>query len=517
MRTPTSTVGNTLAGFGLAAALLAAAPALAGSPVLMAGLQPVTPESAGLAAMLSAVVEQSLTEQAEIEVLLLDEVRPLHGTDVRLYLETCPPGEQVGCAYVISQHAGAEYVIIGSLALDMDETMVWLSLVDVAQAREVVGLDLEIPPGQDHLLLDQLAVILGQLIRGELGQVEDIRREGAYDESTTRALVQEELDELFAETGAEVQQGGLSTGLRVEQPGFTPQDLEGLRQEEGLSEWERLGMNERAYLEYRNSGLDLRSWRALAAGRQLQLLIRPRVGPRVGPVSGEYLGAFLQDPGLAPDDGIIETYAWQAAKGGLGAGYGLDLGLGLTPAIEVEAGVARVHGRYTTTIRQEVVETTVRPDDPIQGGTASTVLSGGLRLVPAPAHRFRPLLGAGVVMWRGTRVTDHVDLSSLTVELPDFAAPTLVGGRGLAGFELTLGTRWDLVVQLPLCILVGDFVEVHDEGVDALSSKEPPPGPMPVSVGLELGLQLRLGGLAPDHRASRHGQIEDEDELELLD
>ena len=494
-------------------AITAPSLALAEAPVLVAGLQPVTPESAGVAALLSTVLEQHLQDQAELEVLPLDLVPPLHGTDVRLYLETCPAGEQVGCAFVVSQHAGADYAITGSLALDMDEVMVWLSLVDVAQASEAVALELVIPPGQDHLLMEQVAPLLGRVIRGELGKLEDIRQEGAYDTSTTRELVQAELDELAAETGAAVQLGSLSTGMRVSQPDFTPQDLEAMRQEEGLTEWERLGMSERSYLDYRNSGMDLQSWRALSRGRLLQLLVRPRVSVLYGPVGGSYLGAFLQDPG----QGVVETYAWQAATGGVGGSYGLDLGLGLTPSIEVEAGVARAHGRYVTTVRQEVLDTVTRPDDPIESGNASLVLSGGLRLVPFPTQRFRPLVAAGVVLWRGSRVTDHVDLSSLTVELPVFPAPALVGARGVAGFEAWLGPRWDLVVQAPVTLLVGDFVEVYDEGVDALSSKEEAPGPVPFAAGLELGLQLRLGGrgLAPGD--TRHGRLEDEGELDLLD
>jgi hypothetical protein len=505
-------------GLALFLALAHAGPAWAGAPVLVAGFQPVTPESAGLAAMLGAVLEQRLDELDELEVLSLVRVPPLSGTDVALYLETCPAGEQVGCTFVVSQHAGAEYAVTGSVALDQDQVLVWVSLVDVDQAREAVSLDLVIPPGQDHLLMEQVASLLGRVIRGELGQLEDIREEGAYDESTTRELVQAELEELAAETGAEVQISAMSTGLTVQRPDFTPADLEAMRSEEGLTEWERLGMGERAYLEYRNSGMDLESWRTLASGRMLQLLVRPRAGVLFGPVGGEYLGAFLQDPSLSGEAGIVETYAWQATRGGVGGGYGLDLGLGITPAIELELGVARVHGRYTTTIRQEVVgDEWSRPDDPIEGGNASLLLSGGLRLVPFPTHKLRPLVGAGVITWRGSQVDDHVDLSSLAVELPVFPAPALVGARAVAGFELWLGPRWDLVAQVPLCLLVGDFVEIYDEGVDALDTKDDPPGPVPFSAGLEVGVQLRLGGRNPASVDTRHGQYDDEDELDLLE
>ncbi len=505
---------SSLSALGLSCALAWAGSARAQSLVLVGGFQPVTPESAGLAAMMGAVLEQRLMDLEGIELVPVDGVPSLHGTDARVYLETCPAGEQVGCTYVIAGHAEAEFAVTGSLALGLDEVLVWVSLMDVILAHEVVSLELTLPPGEDELLMEQVADLLGRVVRGEIGVAGDIREEGVYDEKRTRELVASELEELQAETGAEVQLSSMSTGLGVELPDFEPSDLDAMRQEEGLTEWERLGMREGDYLEYRNSGMDLGAWRTLSAGRLLQVLVRPRVGAGVGPVGGEYMGIYLVDPSIGADEGVVRTYAWQATRGGLGAGYGLDLGFGLSPEIEIELGLARIHGRYSATFQQEVVGSSATSEPPIELGHASTVVTGGLRLARRPTHRLRPVLGAGVVMWRGSRVTDHVDLSSLTVELPSFAAPSLVGVRALGGFELGLSPRWDLVGQLPLCLMVGDFVEVHDEGEGALAFEREPPGPMPVSASLELGLQLRLGGRDPSTQDTRHGQYEDELELD---
>lgn len=509
-----------LSGLGplvLAAGLLAPDAAQASTPVLVAGFQAADNTSAGLAAMLSVVLESYMSDQHDLDVVLLDEVPPLHGTSIRTYLESCPHGDQVGCAFVVGQHAEVEYAITGRLRTGDAYLTVALSLVDVGESREAVGLELIIPHGQDHLLMEQVATLLGRLVRGEIGQLEDIR-EPQLDEEDTRVLVEEELEALVAESGGEVQLGGLATGMELTLPSFTPEDVERMKQEEeGLTEWERLGMTEGAYLAYRNSGLDLQSWRALARGRQLQVLVRPRAGLVIGPVHGHYHARFIMDDVSDSGLSVVETYAYQAVSSGVGGGYGLDLAFGLTPSVEIEAGVGRVHGRYTWLVQQEVVDEYTHPSREHEQSNASLMVTAGLRLVPFPARDLRPLLGASFLYWRGQPVTSQVDLSSLDVELPTWAAPTLMGVRGVVGGELRLGEYVDLVAQLPLAIVVGTAHKVHDEHYGALQDKQEPPTFVPFASGIELGVQVRFFGADPSRRGPRQGQVEDEEELDLLD
>ncbi len=487
---------------------------LASTPVLVAGFQAADNTSVGLAAMLGAALEQHLSLEEDLDLVRLDDVAPLHGTDIPTYLETCPPGEQLGCAYVVSQHAEVDYAVTGRLRTGDAYLTVALSLVDVAEAREAVGLELIIPHGQDHLLMEQVVTLLGRVVRGEIGQLEDIR-EDPLDEEDTRVLVQEELEELVAESGGEVQVGGLSTGLDVTLPSFTPEDVERMKQEEGLTEWERLGMTEGSYTAYRNSGLDLESWRALTRGRAGQVLVRSRAGLAIGPVHGHYHARFVQDLGL--EDPVVETYAYQAISSGVGGGYGLDLAFGLTPAVEIEAGIGRVHGRYYWVVQQEQANEYTPPATEHEQGNSCLLVDAGLRLAPFPARDLRPLVGAGFVYWRGRAVTSQVDLSSLTVDLPTWGAPTLMGVRGIVGGELRLGPTVDLMAQVPLMFVVGTANKVHDERYGALEDKEEPPTFIPLATGLELGIQFRFFGVDPGKRGSRQGQLEDEEELDLLD
>ena len=63
----------------------------------------------------------------------------------------------------------------------------------------------------------------------------------------------------------------------------------------------------------------------------------------------------------------------------------------------------------------------------------------------------------------------------------------------------------------------GTANKVHDERYGALEDKEEPPTFIPLATGLELGIQFRFFGVDPGKRGSRQGQLEDEEELDLLD
>lgn len=489
--------------------LLAPRLVLAAGDVLVTGFQPADPDSAGLAAMLSSVLEAALVTEDEIHVLPLDDVPALVDVEARLYLECCPPGQQAGCAYVVADHAGAAYAVGGSLRVGDPDIAVHLVLVDVGEAREAVAMDLALPPGEDERLMAEVAELLGRLIRGEIGRLVDIREDGRLLEG--RALDPGELEQVLAEGLGSRRLRRLRTGLSVAMPTFTPQDMERMKAgAEGLTEWERLGMNERAYLRWRNSGLDLTSWRRLQAGRALQVLVRPHAGFLWGPLEGSYLARIAMDPTL------VETYAWQGTSGAVGGGYGLDLGFGLTPAVDLEGGVQVAHSRFHVLVQQEVVGEPVLPREPTTTANTALLLTAGLRVVPTPARALRPLLGAGVVFWRGTGVDDHTDLSSLQLDIPRFPAPRLLGPRALVGAELRLGPRWDMVAQVPMMLLVGTQWGLHDEDAGYLSDKDVCPVGPPFAAGLELGIQARLGGRRGGRAGPRGGQGEDEDELEGL-
>jgi len=501
-------------GLLLALGLLAPARTWAQATVLAAGFQPESPESAGLAALLSSALEEALGQQAAFALLTPERVPPLGETGAQLYLDVCPAGEQLGCTFVVAQHAGADFAVTGAVLVQQAGAAVWVSLVDVGQAREALSFDLDLAPGGDQVLMERVAALLGRLVAGELGAEGDIRQLEVPGE--LRALDEEELAGLLEEEVG-LPTRGLRRGMELRLPTFTPDDLERQRQEEGLAEWERLGLSERAWLAWKNSGLTLSDWRARAVGRALQVLIRPRAAFLWGPVEGRYHARFAQDLSLYPEDTLVEVYAWQSAGSGTGGGYGLELGFGLTPAVELELGLLRVHGRFYTLVQQEDVGEVVIPAEEIATGNASLLLSAGMRMAPAPARAVRPVLGLGAAFWRGSAVDDHVDLSTLEVPLPTFAAPVLVGVRAVGGAELRLGPRWDLVAQVPLLLLLGDGAEVHDEGGEALPAKAAPGAPLPFAAGLELCAQLRLGGRDPQRRGPRGGQLEDEEELDVLE
>jgi len=481
---------------------------------MVASFQPVTPDSAGLAALLPAMLEDELERDPDLALRRLEGIPPLAGEfDIQLYLETCPAGEHVGCSFVVAQHAGVRFAVAGTV--DAGEVVVvGLSLVDVEQAREAVSLTLAVPVGEDRAFAEQVGQLLGALMRGELGQLEDIRfSEVEQPDDERRQQVEQELQILSQEGPVEFQLDLLSAGLGVEQPVFTPADLLRARLDDAPAEWERLGMSGKEYMRYRNSGMDLLTWRRRRSGRALQLLLRPSLGFLWGPVVTRYHGRFAMD--LSEDDPIVESYGWQALESGTGFSAGLDLGFGLTPSLELEAGLAAISGRYLALVQQEEVFEPVIPEPENEDGAWSLCFAGGLRLAPLPVSAARPVLGVAALLWRGSGVEDHFALP--VEELPRFSAPVLVGARVQPGVELRLSQRADLFAQLPLMVLVGQAREVYDEEGTSLQEKPVAPEFKPLALGLQAGVQVRLGGRDPEKQAERGRNEEDEESLEELE
>ncbi len=192
---------------------------------------------------------------------------------------------------------------------------------------------------------------------------------------------------------------------------------------------------------------------------------------------------------------VLEYFAWQAAVQGSGTSFGMNVGYGLTPTLDVELGLARHGGPFTTVVSKEYLgeDPEIVVDEEGLQGMLEVAL--GARLVPLPFARLRPQLGAGLLLWHGSKGDGHAELPPPPVELPIPAANTLVGAYGLAGAELSLNDSVGIVVQAPLqFLLAGNGVNTWDEELDYVASKTPPPETPTVGWAVELGIQLHFGG-----------------------
>ena len=48
-------------------------------------------------------------------IIPFDSVPPVYDMSASVYLESCPPGQAAGCAYVVGASAGAEYAVTGTV------------------------------------------------------------------------------------------------------------------------------------------------------------------------------------------------------------------------------------------------------------------------------------------------------------------------------------------------------------------------------------------------------------------
>ena len=98
--------------------------------VFVSPFQPRNDAAAGLAAMMSAFLESQLQSIPELSVIPVYEAPSVHDMSAELYLESCPPGQAIGCAFVDAfghaDDAGADYAALRGANAKADiEPVLW--------------------------------------------------------------------------------------------------------------------------------------------------------------------------------------------------------------------------------------------------------------------------------------------------------------------------------------------------------------------------------------------------------
>ncbi len=110
--------------------------------VLVSEFQPVNREAAGFAALLRYYLSDELDGRPELRSIPVEEVPAFGEHSAQVYLESCPPGDQVGCAWVVAKRVGAAYGLTGEVEARADgTTQVSVTVIDVPGAREILGFE----------------------------------------------------------------------------------------------------------------------------------------------------------------------------------------------------------------------------------------------------------------------------------------------------------------------------------------------------------------------------------------
>ena len=479
---------------GILVALLALAPsARAGEvEVLVAPFEAITPESKGISALLHGYLESALDDAPDLTVVPVDRAGYVFDSPAALYLESCPPTDQVGCALVVAESAGVQYAVTGTVEVTDDGYRIHVWVLDQVRMRQV-DFERDIGVGEDSLLMDETVARLRAVVDGSEGAPIDerFRKQRSEDEVAAAEHRDQEVKALD-EAGSQTDRLGERQKLELERKHYTEADIASEAEGEGTKPWERLGMSPREYLRYQNSGKPLFEWRELSAGRQGQLIVRPGLGMVRGPMDASYYGRYVRS---ATNLQTVQQYAWQAPTQGSGPTLGVSVAYGPLPTLEVglRAGVAL--GLYTADIAVVDEGDVVRDRTPQTYSAWATLVGGQLLFVPLPTSRVRPVVGGGVQLWLGDAIDDHV---LPPTELETFPAPSIGVVEALGGVEARMGPHLDVWAHVPVDVVAwGGEVATQDEGGDYLSSKEQPPALASVGAGVRVGVQVRLFGVKP--------------------
>ncbi|GEM_PF-886796 len=492
--------------------------------VLVSEFQPDNPDAAGFAALLRLFLNDELDRRPELRAVPVEDVPAFGEHSALVYLESCPPGDQVGCAWVVAKRVQVAYALTGEVEARYDgSTRVSVTVIDVAGAREVLSFDVELAIGDDQALADAVTELVVAVALGEVGQEQDIREAGEIDAPRSKAenqMIAQELSQLTGELG------DVSVTTRadaIERPEYTVDDLADDMASDAIPPWEQLGIPPGEYLRYKNSGLTLVQWRAGALGRKRQLTVRLEGGLMYGAVDTLYEGRYALEVS-GTEFVVVEEYAWQTVQNATGGHGGLWLGFGLLSIVEVQVGAGLVTGTYTLRVGGE--QAGDDPREPQEQSTPQVTPWAGARVlaVPLPWSRVRPILGGGVRVQRGYGYDRFWDQESLQVDpLP---APWLLEVQAIPGVEVGLARGQirrrdsgyvvppgvDISITVPVGVIVGGRLTDRyqtDQQVLSPESYTEPPGFSLFSAGIEIGATVRLGG-AP-FQAAR--SVEDIDEL----
>ncbi len=464
------------------------------TPVLVSSFQARNAESEEIASAIEAAVAKQLKRHEGLEVLRVEDSPEFEDYSARVYMESCPSGETVGCTFVVGERAHATWAVTGSVQALAQGTRVDVDIVDVDGSRVAVSFRSDLEEGGDKAFAEGVARLLESAIAGEVGKVEDIRHTGK-EETEEKPRTKEEEARIAAELKAVSDElGGFTASFKrsnvaIERPKLTESDIAERSTQEGSKPWERLQMTPGEYLHYKNSGLDLVTWRARSEGRRMQVIVRAGGGFINGPIDGQYYGRYILD-GVQ----TVDAYSAQAITSGSGAYGTLSIGFGVHPLIDVafQAGLAGGHFNYL--ISQEVVDQPVQ-FDPVEEQQTSVLLGPRVTVALLPTSTFRPTFGAGAYWMRGSGIAEHILPPD---ELAQFDAQYTWNVEVFGGGEVRLGDHLDLYAQVPVSFLVGgDRLAEEAYGGGILSGIQTPTPATAVGVAVNLGVQVRFGGSKP--------------------
>lgn len=509
-----------------------------GQSVLLVPFSAETRESSGAGALLEAYVRDRLQEEEHLRVFMLEDLPPVEDVEAELYYRGCPPGNELGCQFVIGEVGRMDRVVGGRVTVREDgRYRVVITILNVSLADVEYTYAVDLGAGEEDVLPSTLRLALDRLRREELSAPDRSAAElqRAAEEAMANAATAEEkriLSRMDADlTDDEV--ASLNLGKRNTVDRITEDEIEQIKSSEGvLREWDEMGLTERQYVSYRNSGLDWDVWRWRWAGHQLMVLGSVQVGFVGGATGLSYYGQVLRTEDVG--SGIADSYAWETVAGGSSFVLGGSIGFGILRNFDLEVGFAWARSPVRVELATgKVVEAddgsglipdpANRPSDTTQpsGSLLAGDVIGRFFLLTVPV--VRPTVGAG--FWWATYpklFATGEDAGGIPADFPRFN-PLRLTDFGVAlepGVQVEVNRWFGIFLRVPVQIGLNPRRRVASttgppaiiNNYPAFDAQKPPFG----MVRVVAGVQARLFGKPVQQQERRYidEDVEDWDEAD---
>ena len=176
------------------------------TPIMVTSFEALDPAARALADGLPDALSEALEARLDVHVVAPPDGDTISGSPWDVYLASCPPGQAVGCAYVVGRRAGAAWALTGTAATVDGESLLRVDFVHLDRT-EPFRVYHTLERGEDawEAFADDVALELLARI-GTDGQRFDHRGAGrAWAERPEDALAQS-LDDEFEESLEEIAQ-----------------------------------------------------------------------------------------------------------------------------------------------------------------------------------------------------------------------------------------------------------------------------------------------------------------------
>jgi len=514
--------------------------------ILIAPFSATTRDSVGLAGSLYELLFSELMARGRHDLLELADCKAIEDVAAALYYSGCPPGDELGCQFVIGERSNVERVVSGRVtALDDGDFRVAVTVLDVAKAELALTYVLDLRAGEESLLPRTVLLTLDNLMQQELDAPYEDAKE--RHKARMRAMEQARSDDerrLLARMNINLREGELAKLeadlTNTQRKHLSQADLETMKRTEGAeAAWRELGITSKQYRSLTNSGLDFEKWRWRWAGHRMQLLGSVQVGIVGGATGLRYSGGYYLSPDLERE---VDNFSWQTVSEGSSMNLGIGIGFGILRNLDIE--VSAMWSRSKVYVRLLSGSTVVDPEggdpnllivDPQNrpGGEwseQSVSLVGGevmLRYYFLTVPKLRPSIGVGFSwitypnLYNDPDIDDDVESPPPPIrgQFNTFRQLVDFGPQIEPGVQFDINRWFGIFLRVPIMFAANPgrvestrFVETNPifDDEDALPDGKPPFG----IIRAVIGVQGRLFGMPVKPKQDYDDMLEEDEEAD---